>query len=208
MKVPSPPGRGEGVRVFLARMNFEAPLAGDHPLSRPGRPARVRSPQRVPPAPVRAIRPGVAEFVLDVGAGPVALAPPVFMALVENPAPARAILEVLFGGIEQGRWAGVTSALSLIETQIRPCRDANVPLADRYEALLHRRGLTLLPLDREMLAAAARVRGRYGLSPAQAVHVASALAAGCSALVTDGPPPLPEIDGLRVLPLSRYRGHA
>lgn len=141
----------------------------------------------------------------DLGRGPVGLDTAVFIYFIEEHSEYLPVVEPVFAGIDGGRWEGVTSTVTLLETLVVPYRAGNVQLAAQYEALLERgRGLRLVDLDRPLLRAAAHLRARYGVRTPDALQIAAALAGGCTAFVTNDRR-LPEIPGLRILDLDGYR---
>jgi predicted nucleic acid-binding protein len=144
-------------------------------------------------------------LIEDVGIGPVALDTAVFIHFIEENPEYLPLIQPLLVGIDSGLWDGVTSALTLLETLAVPLRAGNLALAERYEELLtHGRGLTLVELDQPLLRAAAHLRARFTIGTADALQLAAALATGCTTFVTSGRR-LPEIPGLRILDLDRYR---
>lgn len=141
----------------------------------------------------------------DLGRGPIGLDTAVFIYFIEEHPEYLPVVEPIFAGIDGGRWEGLTSTVTLLETLVVPYRAGNVQLAAQYEALLARgRGLRLVDLDRPLLRAAAHLRARYRLRTPDALQIAAALAGGCTAFVTNDRR-LPEIPGLRILDLDRYR---
>jgi predicted nucleic acid-binding protein len=141
----------------------------------------------------------------DLGRGPIGLDTAVFIYFIEEHPDYLPVVEPVFAGIYSGRWEALTSTVMLLETLVVPYRAGNAPLAAQYEALLARgRGLRLVDLDRPLLRAAAHLRARYGLRTPDALQIAAALAGGCTAFLTNDRR-LPDIPGLRVLDLDRYR---
>jgi len=140
-----------------------------------------------------------------VGRGPVALDTAVFIYFVEEDPVFVDLVQELLAEVAAGRLGAVTSALTLLEVLVVPLRSGNRPLAERYEALLTRsRGLRLVPLDLAQLRAAAQIRATYpGIRTPDALQLAAALTAGCTALVTNDRR-LPSIPGLAVLKLSTW----
>jgi len=143
----------------------------------------------------------------DVGAGPVGLDTAGFIYLIEEHPRFLPLIEPVFAAIAAGRLSAATSAVTLLEVLVVPYRVGDLDLASRYEALLTRsRGLALVDLGRSQLRAAAQLRALHrGLRTPDALQIAAALAAGCSALVT-GDRRLPAVAGLRVLRLADYGG--
>ncbi len=140
----------------------------------------------------------------DLGQGPVALDTAVFIYLVEEHRDFLPLVEPIFAGIAGGRWAAVTSGLTLLETLVVPYRAGDRVLAERYEALLTRsRGLRLVELDRSLLRVAAQLRATLRVKTPDALQLAAALASRCSAYVTNDRA-LPEVPGLRILQLRDY----
>lgn len=93
----------------------------------------------------------------------------------------------------------VTSAVTLLEVLVVPYRAGNLPLANRYEALLNRsRGVRLREINRALLRAAAQLRATTGVRTPDALQLAAALAEGCTAFVTNDRR-LPSLPRLRIL---------
>lgn len=138
-----------------------------------------------------------------LGDGPVALDTVILIHWIENHPQWAPRLAPVFRAIDRGEMRSYTSALTLAEVLVVPFRHGNVRLAEQYEAFLRRgRGLTLAPLDLQVLRGAAMLRARYSVRMPDALHLASALARGCTAFLTDDRR-LPAIPGLRVVQLSR-----
>jgi hypothetical protein len=142
----------------------------------------------------------------ELGRGPVGLAPEVFVYFVEQHPRFLPLVRPIFDGARRGRWQAVTSTLTLIETQMAPCRAGDMALADRYETVLRSRGVKLVALEPPLLQSAAQLCRRCGITPPAAIHLAAALSAGCTAFVTNQPS-LASFSELPVLVLDRYRTH-
>ncbi len=137
-----------------------------------------------------------------VGSGPVALDTAVFIYFVEQHPTYAKVVRPLFVAADRGQLELVTSAVTLLEVQVVPYRAGNAALAERYEALLTRsRGLTLIDLDRDVLRTAAQLRARFGIRTPDALQLAAAHSARCTAFVTNDRR-LPVVEGLRVVQLS------
>lgn len=141
-----------------------------------------------------------------IGAGDVAVDTAVFIYFIEEDPEFLPIIRPLFVEADQGKRRLVTSALTLLEVLVVPYRAGNVPLADRYEALLTRsRGVRLIELTREQLKAAAQLRATAAVKTPDALQMAAALGARCTTFVTNDRR-LPHVPGLRVIELTSYLG--
>ena len=140
----------------------------------------------------------------DLQPGPVALDTAVFIYFIEEDRRFLEIVKPVFAAMDRGVLEGATSGLTLLEVLVAPYRADNFPLAERYEALLTRsRGLRLVDLDRPVLKSAALLRARVRLKPPDAIQIAAALAARCTAFLTNDRK-IPAMPGLRILQLRDY----
>jgi predicted nucleic acid-binding protein len=140
----------------------------------------------------------------DIGRGPIALDTAIFIYFIEEHPRFFPLVEPIFAGIDTARWEAVTSGLTLLETLVVPYRAGDAALAERYEALLTRsRGLRLVELDRSILRAAAQLRAVARVATPDALQLAAALSARCTAYLTNDRA-LPRVPGLRVLQLRDY----
>lgn len=95
---------------------------------------------------------------------------------------ARAVLEAL----DRRELKAVTSELSLAECLVKPLASGQSEIAEAYlEFLKDRRFLTVLPVTREILIEAARLRGLSRIKLPDAIHAATALQKGCSSFLTN-----------------------
>jgi predicted nucleic acid-binding protein len=94
-------------------------------------------------------------------------------------------LAEIFRGVIEGQELAVVSTLALLEVLTGAHRRRDLALARRYEDLfLHTTGIVVLPVDAAIAAEAARIRVRYALTTADAIHVATALVAGAPIFLT------------------------
>lgn len=122
----------------------------------------------------------------DLGGGPVALDTAPIIYYVEQNRRFMPVLEPLFAAIANGAITAVTSEVTLLEVLVIPYRAGNHELANQYETILSgSRGLHLVPLNRDLVRAAARIRALSGMKTPDAFQLAAALATGCSALITN-----------------------
>jgi predicted nucleic acid-binding protein len=138
----------------------------------------------------------------QIGAGPVALDTAAFIYLIEEHESFLPMVEPVFAAIDDRRLTAVTSALTLLEVLVVPLRHGDLALARRYEELLTRgRGLTLVDVSQAVLRDAAALRAATGMRAPDAIQVATALEAGCTAFITNDRR-LPQLPGLRVLQIA------
>ena len=141
----------------------------------------------------------------DLGPGPTALDTAAFIYYIEEHGLFLPLVAPVFEDVAAGRREVVTSSLTLLEVLVVPYRAGNVALAERYEACLSRsRGVRLVEIGRAHLRVAAQLRALHAaLRTPDALQLAAALSAGCSAFVTNDRD-LPGVPGLRVLKLRDY----
>lgn len=116
------------------------------------------------------------------------------------------VLRDVFRAIEGGSVVAVTSELTLAEVLVKPMAEGKAAIASIYRALLSGdAAIGMLAVDRSVLISAAEIRAKYGGRLFDAIHVASAVKAGCDVFLTQdlriSPP-----DGLRRLRLSEVAG--
>ena len=140
----------------------------------------------------------------DLDAGPIALDTSAVIYFIEQAPRYVAILRPLFVEADQGKRTLVTSALTLHEVLILPFRAGNGALAARYERLLTQsRGVRLVDISRDLLRAAAQMRAAAGIKAPDALHLATAIGAGCRHFITNDRR-LPDVPGLNIIQLSSY----
>jgi predicted nucleic acid-binding protein len=143
-------------------------------------------------------------LIAELGVGSVAVDTAIFIYFIEeNPRFLPAILP-LFIQADQGKRELITSALTLLEVLVVPCRAGNGHLAERYEALLTRsRGIRLVELSHDQLRAAAQLRAATNVKTPDALQVVAAISRGCTTFLTNDRR-LPPVPGLRILELAAY----
>src|SRR5690242_17056409 len=110
----------------------------------------------------------------------------IFIYAVEGYAPEEAFLREHFVALEEGRFIAVTSELSLAEVLVKPFELGREDVAAAYTELLTASDrLAVLPVDRAILVEAARQRAALSMRMPDAIHVATALAAGCELFLTN-----------------------
>lgn len=110
----------------------------------------------------------------------------VFVYAVEGFPEHQAFVDELFRSIDDGHVAAVTSELTLAEVLIKPLETGRDDIAAVYEQLLQNsEHLNVVPIDRAILASAARHRADLGIMLPDAIHVATAIAIGCEVLLSN-----------------------
>lgn len=96
------------------------------------------------------------------------------------------LAQLIFTGIEKGKWQGVTSTITLMEVTVRPWQLGRELAAREYEAVLaHFPNLSVVDVDRNVARAAAQLRAKYNISPPDALQVAASLSFGAKAFLTN-----------------------
>jgi predicted nucleic acid-binding protein len=105
---------------------------------------------------------------------------------VEKIDPYCAMLEPLWREAEAGRLQIITSELTWLETLAKPIRDGDTGLEALFRAFLTAREVRLVPATLPLWEHAAHLRA-LGLTTPDALHAATATAAGCALVVTNDP---------------------
>ncbi|MBC8163903.1 MAG: type II toxin-antitoxin system VapC family toxin [Roseiflexaceae bacterium] len=88
--------------------------------------------------------------------------------------------------VDRGLIAGVASTVALAEVLVQPLRAENTTLAERYETVLAESySFRLETLTTTAARRAGDLRARYNLRTPDALHVATAIEAGCDAFLTN-----------------------
>jgi len=103
---------------------------------------------------------------------------------VEKIEPYRALLDPLWHAAQAGRIQIITSELTWLETLTKPLREGNTLLEGLFRAFLTAPEVGLIAATLPLWEDAARLRV-LGLKTPDALHAASALAAGCVLFLTN-----------------------
>ena len=110
----------------------------------------------------------------------------VLVYVLERSEPRATIGRALIDAFESGLTRGVLSVLGLAELTAGPARLADPAHVERYvEQIRSIEGLHLQPMTAEIALDAGILRGVRGIGLADAIHLASARAAGATAFVTN-----------------------
>lgn len=115
------------------------------------------------------------------------------------------VVSELFLDLARGRCSGVTSVVTIMEVTVRPLQLGLTQVADDYEAYLFGYpNLWVRDVDRTTARLAGALRARHRLQPADSLHVASALAAGAVAFLTNDHA-IRRVDELPILIIDDFR---
>ena len=116
----------------------------------------------------------------------VGLDTPVFIYQLEAHPDYLPLTQALFTDVQAGRWAAITSTITLMELTVRPWQLDRPAVAREYETLLvHFPHLTILDVTRDVARRAAQLRAEYRLRPADALQIGTALVHGATAFVSN-----------------------
>ena len=92
----------------------------------------------------------------------------------------------IFEMIEKGSCKGFACDLFLAELMVKPLRTGEIEIAEKYANDLPKfPNLTFCSLPQAIVIAAARLRGSSNLGLIDALHLATAVAAGCKVFITN-----------------------
>ena len=120
---------------------------------------------------------------------------------VEDVAPYRRMIDYVVKRVMGGSLGLVTSSITLAECLVHPLRRGDVALANRFRMAISRGMNTRYVGVDPVVEQAALLRARHNLSLTDALQVASAIAEGCDAFLTNDRD-LARLPGLRVLVLA------
>ena len=118
-------------------------------------------------------------------AGPVYLDANGFIYSVERIEPYRTLLEPMWVQARSGQFEIVSSELVILETLVKPLREGDTILENLFRALLAAREVRVIPATALLWEQAARLGATTGLKTPDALHAATALAAGSTLFVTN-----------------------
>lgn len=117
--------------------------------------------------------------------GPIYLDASGFIYSVERIEPYRTLLEPLWRQAQAGQFVIVSSDLIVLETLVKPLRDADTAVERLFRELFDADEVMLIPTTRQLWQEAARLRATTGLKTPDALHAAAAQHARCTLFVTN-----------------------
>src|SRR5512133_3717556 len=108
--------------------------------------------------------------------GTVGIDTPVFIYHLEAHEKYSALTEKSFSSMENGKWQGITSTITLMEINVHPWWIGREDVARKYETLLMNfPNLQIVDIDRDVARIAAQLRARFDIRPPDALQVAASL---------------------------------
>jgi predicted nucleic acid-binding protein len=121
-----------------------------------------------------------------------------FIYALEEVEPWARIARKILTALDAGVCLAVTSELSLAECLVKPLELGRAEIVETYLGLLtDRRSLSVVPVTRELLVEAARLRALTRIKLPDAIHASTALQRKCSSFVTNDS--RLKIEGIEVL---------
>ncbi len=105
---------------------------------------------------------------------------------------------------EANRGVVITSRLSRLECRVKPLRENNTNLLERFDGFFSREGLELVEVSADVVEHATELRARYNFRSPDAIHLATALLAKADVFLT-GDQNLGRCPGLTVEVLGSSR---
>ena len=97
-----------------------------------------------------------------------------------------AVVRPFFEALDQGQFQAVTSTVTLTEVLVRPLRQSEVILAERYrEILLRARNLATIPVSAAIAEQAAAIRAQYRLRTPDSIQIATAMYGNATSFLTN-----------------------
>lgn len=110
----------------------------------------------------------------------------IVITMLEYTAPLNRAQKRFIDALETGQVTGVSSQLTLAECLVKPMRESNEQAIEAVLQFLEdQEYVELLPVSRDILVKAAGLRAVAGTKLPDAIHLASAVVAGCQAFLSD-----------------------
>lgn len=108
----------------------------------------------------------------------------------------------IFESLEKGNFNGITSVLTLLEILVKPKKENNSLLTERYKLLLETfPNLQVKTLNENIADIASSLRAKYNLNTPDAIQIATSLEAKANVFITNDAT-LKKISEIKVLLLS------
>ena len=118
--------------------------------------------------------------------GTVGIDTPVFIYHLEANERYSNMSQKCLSSMENGRWQGVTSTITLMEINVHPWRVGREDVARKYETLLMNfPNLEIVDINRDVARVAAQLRARFDIRPPDALQIAASLVMGAHGFLTN-----------------------
>jgi predicted nucleic acid-binding protein len=115
------------------------------------------------------------------------------------------VIDPFFKAVGSGELTVVTSIVTLLEVLVRPIRDGNLKLAQKYrDFLLNSNNVTTRLLSKGIAEEAARLRAFHNIRTPDSIQMATAIKAGAAIFLTNDIR-LPSLPELKVLALETLK---
>ena len=126
----------------------------------------------------------------------------IFVYALEGYSEYEAVLREFFDDVAKGTVKAVTSELTLAEVLVKPLMEARDDICRAFDdAIRDSSGLEVMPIAREILIEAARIRSESGVRLPDAIHLATAVLSGCDSFITNDKS-ISDLPGLKVVYIS------
>ena len=96
------------------------------------------------------------------------------------------LVDPFFESLGRGDFSVVTSVMTLLEALVRPIREGNIALAQKYKTfLLDSINVEMLDISQNIAEEASRLRALYKIRTPDAIHLATALNAKATYFLTN-----------------------
>ena len=95
---------------------------------------------------------------------------------IEGNSPYQDKLKKIFDSNDKGDFTFITSSITLLEVLVKPLRDGQSVLADKYKNILTKAaGIEIFDITIDLAAKAAELRAKYNLRTPDAIQIATAI---------------------------------
>lgn len=110
----------------------------------------------------------------------------IVITILEHTAPLSQPQKRFIDSLETGQISGISSHLTLAECLVKPMRESNEQAIEAVlQFLENQEHVDLVPVSRDILVKAAEIRAVSGTKLPDAIHLATAVAAGCQTFLSD-----------------------
>ena len=115
------------------------------------------------------------------------------------------ITENIFEAVEKGIYNAVTSFITLLEILVKPKQEGRLKIVSDYrELLLTFPNLGFLPVDLRVVDIASTLRAKHFIKTADAIQVATAIAEGADAFITNDED-LKKVQDIEIIMLNEWK---